>query len=271
MHLNPSNLQSQGNFSQKIIFSQIIPNFCPNISNFNCIFSENAVSVFFFWEVNSEFLSTLWKIIFHCEASRVCVYVVPSCTEMKLSVRHLRHFLRKIWDISQKIIKKIETISWKNSKQFFRKFRVFTLFLGLVRGASRVKPFSCRWEVSAVGEAEQALLSPACSNTSGSGWDSEGFCTESVCEHTDSACSHQGCKHIKYSAHLPGMCVGFFRRGAGSLPLELRRSLGSPSCWNIDINVKWWWIDLWIQVLISMFGQEAQVMPRGRMTNIVTW
>ena len=51
---------------------------------------ENAISCFLGSELDSESLSTLRKIIFKREVSRVEGYVTPCCTEMRLSVRNLR-------------------------------------------------------------------------------------------------------------------------------------------------------------------------------------
>jgi hypothetical protein len=84
-------------------FSKIIQFFILIFSNFDCIFLKNAISTFIS-EVDSESLSTLRKIIFKREASRVEGYVTPSCTEMRLSVRNLRKF-EKVFELSQKFLK----------------------------------------------------------------------------------------------------------------------------------------------------------------------
>jgi hypothetical protein len=49
-------------------------------SNFDCIFLENAISIFFYPEVDSESLSTLQNIKFKREASRVEGYVTQTHT-----------------------------------------------------------------------------------------------------------------------------------------------------------------------------------------------
>jgi hypothetical protein len=61
--------------------------FFDNLKFFVLIFSN---FVFFASELDSESLSTLLKIVFKREASRVEGYVTPSCTEIRLSVRNLR-------------------------------------------------------------------------------------------------------------------------------------------------------------------------------------
>jgi hypothetical protein len=54
------------------------------------IYLRKCNLVFLASELDSESLSTLRKIIFKREASRVEGHVTPSCTEMRLSVRNLR-------------------------------------------------------------------------------------------------------------------------------------------------------------------------------------
>ncbi len=77
-------------------------------SNFNCIFLENAI---FFFCLGDRFRitiygdSTLRKIIFKREESRVEGYVTPSCTEMRLSVGNLRKS-EKVWELSKTFLRK---------------------------------------------------------------------------------------------------------------------------------------------------------------------
>ncbi len=129
-------------------------------------------SRFFVSEVDSKSLSTVRKTIFKREASRIDGYVTASCTKSRLIVSFLKKN-QKIWDI-------FSENNWKKFSENFRKG--FTLFLGtwsLGQGASTPLRGERRRQW---GDAEKALLSPACSNTRVSGWDAEGFCTE--CVHT---------------------------------------------------------------------------------------
>jgi hypothetical protein len=77
-------------FLRNEIFLDNLKFFVPIFKENDCIFLENAISFFFASELDSESLSTLRKIVFKREASRVEGYVTPSCTEMRLSVRNLR-------------------------------------------------------------------------------------------------------------------------------------------------------------------------------------
>ncbi len=115
----------------------------------------------------------------------------PYPARMRLSVRNMKK-IQIGWDIFSEIIEEFQK-NWNSfSEKFEKNFqkiseRVYLIFWN-------VKPWAqqSRLEVSTVGEAERALLSPACSSASGGGWDAEGFCTELVCVNTDSAFPHEG-------------------------------------------------------------------------------
>ncbi len=99
-------------------------------------FFYKVQSRFFFpSEVDSESLFTLREIIFKRDASRVEGNVTPSCPEMKLSVRNLSKFgkrlrniwaklgkrLRNFWGKVQKKVRKVKEISEKRLRNFWEK------------------------------------------------------------------------------------------------------------------------------------------------------
>ncbi len=78
--------------------------FLDNLKIFRLDFLRKCNLVFFASEVDSESLSTLRKIIFKREASRVEGYVTPFCIEMRLSVSNLRK-IEKVWELSKKFLR----------------------------------------------------------------------------------------------------------------------------------------------------------------------
>ena len=84
---------------------------------------ENAISCFLGSELDSESLSTLRKIIFKREASRVEGYVTPSCTRNETKCQKSEKS-KKIWEVSKKIWEVSKKI-WEVSKKIWEASQIF--------------------------------------------------------------------------------------------------------------------------------------------------
>ncbi len=213
-------------------FSENLKFRCSIFSNFDCT-TEKMQSRFFC--LRGRFLITFYasgNCFLKREPSSIEGYVTPPCSKVLRSVRKLRNF------------REFETFSQKNLR-IFRQFKAVSqktvwLFQTVSQSAAPWRRSSL--QVSTVGEAEQAFLSPAYSSASGSGWEAY-MPMKHICQWNMMHIYPSSRRHVRWILLLSRMTLasGITHNSPPCRSTSERLVLPSDSCTrNIDINFKRW-------------------------------